>query len=110
MNERFKIIKIFAPESGEGTFGPWKSQDVIVEEIDESVQYPNQILLRLTGKAAESFNLQVGDEVTFKYSTRVSVFTVKKDTPEEKEMGRMECKCWKIEKASPAQVETLPFD
>ena len=103
----YKIIKIFEPETGEGTYGPWKSQDVIVEEIDDTVQYPNQILLRLSGKAAENFNLQVGDEVTFMYSTRVSVFTVKKDTPDEKEMGRMECKCWKIEKVKPS--DNLPF-
>lgn len=97
----FKIIKIFDIETGNGEFGEWVSREIVVEEIDDSVENPNQILLRMKGDVARNFNLAVGDIVEFAYATRVHTFTVKKGTPEEKVRASMECRCWKITKKEP---------
>lgn len=107
MANSFKIVKIFPEEEGTGAYGPWKSREVVVEEMNDAVQYPNQILLKLKGKTAEGFDLQEGDQVEFLYASRVSIYKVDKDTPDEKERGRMECMCWKIEKK---EKDVLPFD
>ena len=99
VEKKFKLVKVFEPETGTGEHGAWHRQEIIVEEIDESVQYPNQLLLRLSGEKAKNFNLQEGDEVEFKYSSRVRTFKSKKGTPDEREAGMQENSCWKIEKA-----------
>lgn len=112
MEKRFKLVKVFKPENGNGEHGEWHRQEIVVEEIDETVQYPNQLLLRLTGERAKNFNLKEGDEVEFLYSSRVRIFKSKKGTPDEHDAGMQENSCWKISKVSSTGEDTdkLPFE
>ena len=47
--ENLKVKKIMPLQSGVSERGEWKSREVILEEIDERIQYPNQYLVRFTG-------------------------------------------------------------
>ena len=46
--ENLKVKKILPLQTGVSERGEWKSREVILEENDERIQYPNQYLVRFT--------------------------------------------------------------
>ena len=46
---KFKVIEILALQSGTSERGEWKSQEVILEEV-QNVQYPDRYLIRFSGE------------------------------------------------------------
>ena len=92
----YKVTEIMPVETGtsRATGREWKSREFVAEEIAE-VQYPNQVLLRLSGdnvKLIEGVN--VGDTVGLGFSSRVRSY----QTREGKTMHSQENNCWKISK------------
>ena len=46
--DNLKVKKIMPLQTGVSERGEWKSREVILEEIDERIQFPNQYLVRFT--------------------------------------------------------------
>ena len=66
----YKVIEIMPVESGtsQTTGREWKSREFVAEEIEE-VQYPNQVLLRLSGDNVKLIDgVNVGDTVAVSYT------------------------------------------
>ena len=76
--ENLKVKKMMPLQAGVSERGKWKSREVILEEIDDRIQYPNQYLVRFTGdrvRLLESIN--EGYTVTCHWSSRVREFKTK---------------------------------
>lgn len=91
----YKITEVLPLESGVSQNGnEWKSREFVVEE-QANVQYPNQLVMRLSGdkvKLLDSF--AVGSVVELGYNSRVRSFQSKVG----KTMHVQENNCWKITK------------
>ena len=91
----YKITEVLPLESGVSQNGnEWKSREFVVEE-QANVQYPNQLVVRLSGdkvKLLDSF--AVGSVVELGYNSRVRSFQSKAG----KTMHVQENNCWKIAK------------
>lgn len=73
-----KVKKLMPLQTGVSERGEWKSREVILEEIDERVQYPNQYLVRFTGDRVNQLDsIKVGDRVSCQWSSRVREFCTK---------------------------------
>ena len=92
----YKVTEIMAVESGtsQATGREWKSREFVAEEIAE-VQYPNQVLLRLSGDNVKLIDgVNVGDTVDLGFNSRVRSY----QTRDSKNMHTQENSCWKITK------------
>ena len=90
----YKVIEIMPVESGtsQATGREWKSREFVAEEI-EDVQYPNQVLLRVSGENVKLIDgVNVGDTVELGFNSRVRSF----QTRDGKTMKTQENNCWKI--------------
>ena len=90
----FKVIEIMPVESGtsQTTGREWKSREFVAEEIVD-VQYPNQVLLRVSGENVKLIDgVNVGDTVELAFNSRVRSF----QTRDGKTMKSQENNCWKI--------------
>ena len=90
----FKVIEIMPVESGtsQTTGREWKSREFVAEEIVD-VQYPNQVLLRVSGENVKLIDgVNVGDTVELGFNSRVRSF----QTRDGKTMKTQENNCWKI--------------
>ena len=92
----YKVIEIMPMESGtsQTTGKEWKSREFVAEEIAE-VQYPNQVLLRLSGDNVKLIDgVNIGDTVDLGFNSRVRSY----QTRDGKTMHSQENSCWKITK------------
>ena len=92
----YKVIEIMPMESGrsQASGKEWKSREFVAEEIEE-VQYPNQVLLRLSGDNVKLIDgVSVGDTVDLGFNSRVRSY----QTRDGKNMHSQENSCWKINK------------
>ena len=92
----YKVTEIMPVETGtsQATGREWKSREFVAEEIAE-VQYPNQVLLRLSGDNVKLIDgVSVGDTVDLGFNSRVRSY----QTREGKTMHSQENSCWKITK------------
>ena len=92
----YKVIEIMPMESGtsQTTGKEWKSREFVAEEIVD-VQYPNQVLLRVSGENVKLIDgVNVGDTVELGFNSRVRSF----QTKDGKTMHSQENSCWKITK------------
>ena len=92
----YKVTEIMPVESGTSlaTGTEWKSREFVAEEIAE-VQYPNQVLLRLSGDNVKLIDgVNVGDTVDLGFNSRVRSY----QTRDGKTMHSQENNCWKISK------------
>ena len=92
----YKVIEIMPVESGtsQATGREWKSREFVAEEIAE-VQYPNQVLLRLSGDNVKLIDgVNVGDTVELGFNSRVRSYQIK----DGRMMHSQENSCWKITK------------
>ena len=90
----YKVIEIMPVESGtsQTTGREWKSREFVAEEIVD-VQYPNQVLLRVSGEKVKLIDgVNVGDTVELGFNSRVRSF----QTKDGKTMKSQENNCWKI--------------
>ena len=97
MEKIYKIIKVFPIEEGISERGRWRSQDVVVQEVNDEVEHPNELLLRCRGSLLERFTPVEGLLVSVKFSTSVRYYTTGRGTAEERERASMEANCWKME-------------
>ena len=73
--ENLKVKKIMPLQTGVSERGEWKSREVVLEEIDERIQYPNQYVVRFTGDRVNQLDsIKEGDTVTCHWSSRVREF------------------------------------
>ena len=73
--ENLKVKKILPLQRGVTERGEWKSREVILEENDERIQYPNQYLVKFTGDRVNQLDsIKEGDTVTCHWSSRVREF------------------------------------
>ena len=71
---KFKVIEILALQSGTSERGEWKSQEVILEEV-QNVQYPDRYLIRFSGEKVEMLaDIRQGDIVTASWTASVRSF------------------------------------
>ena len=92
----YKVIEIMPVESGtsQTTGREWKSREFVAEEIEE-VQYPNQVLLRLSSDNVKLIDgVNIGATVDLGFNSRVRSY----QTREGKTMHSQENNCWKISK------------
>ena len=99
MEERkliYKITEVLPLESGVSQNGnEWKSREFVVEE-QANVQYPNQLVMRLSGEQVKLLeDFAVGSIVELGYNSRVRSFQSKAG----KTMHVQENNCWRISKA-----------
>ena len=90
----YKVIEIMPVESGtsQTTGREWKSREFVAEEIAD-VQYPNQVLLRVSGENVKLIDgVNVGDTVELGFNSRVRSF----QTRDGKTMKSQENNCWKV--------------
>ena len=90
----YKVTEIMPVESGtsQTTGREWKSREFVAEEIVD-VQYPNQVLLRVSGENVKLIDgVNVGDTVELGFNSRVRSF----QTRDGKTMKSQENNCWKI--------------
>ena len=70
-----KVKRIMPLQTGVSERGEWKSREVVLEEIDERIQYPNQYVVRFTGDRVNQLDsIKEGDTVTCHWSSRVREF------------------------------------
>ena len=89
----YKVLEIMPIESGtsQATGREWKSREFVAEEI-ANVQYPNQVLLRLSGENVKLIDgVNVGDTVELGFNSRVRSY----QTKEGRTMHSQENNCWK---------------
>lgn len=73
--ENLKVKRIMPLQTGVSERGEWKSREVVLEEIDERIQYPNQYVVRFTGDRVNQLDsIKEGDTVTCHWSSRVREF------------------------------------
>ena len=73
--ENLKVKRIMPLQTGVSERGEWKSREVVLEEIDERIQYPNQYVVRFTGERVNQLDsIKEGDTVTCHWSSRVREF------------------------------------
>ena len=92
----YKVIEIMPVESGtsQATGREWKSREFVAEEIAE-VQYPNQVLLRLSGDNVKLIDgVNVGDTVDLGFNSQVRSY----QTRDGRMVHSQENNCWKISK------------
>ena len=92
----YKVIEIMPVESGtsQTTGREWKSREFVAEEIVD-VQYPNQVLLRVSGEKVKLIDgVNVGDTVELGFNSRVRSF----QTKDGKTMKSQENNCWRVVK------------
>ena len=92
----YKVTEIMPVETGTSlaTGREWKSREFVAEEIAE-VQYPNQVLLRLSGDNVKLIDgVNVGDTVDLGFNSRVRSY----QTRDGRMMHSQENNCWKITK------------
>ena len=71
---RFKVVEILALQSGTSERGEWRSQQVILEEL-QNVQFPDRYLVRFCGeKVAMLADLKKDDIVTASWTASVRSF------------------------------------
>ena len=90
----YKVLEIMPIESGtsQATGREWKSREFVAEEI-EDVQYPNQVLLRVSGENVKLIDgVNVGDTVELGFNSRVRSF----QTKDGKTMHSQENNCWRV--------------
>ena len=90
----YKVMEIMPVESGtsQATGREWKSREFVAEEIMD-VQYPNQVLLRVSGENVKLIDgVNVGDTVELGFNSRVRSY----QTKEGRTMHSQENNCWKI--------------
>ena len=90
----YKVIEIMPVESGtsQATGREWKSREFVAEEIAD-VQYPNQVLLRVSGENVKLIDgVNVGDTVELGFNSRVRSF----QTKDGKTMHSQENNCWRV--------------
>ena len=90
----YKVIEIMQVESGtsQATGREWKSREFVAEE-SEDVQYPNQVLLRVSGANVTLIDgVNVGDTVELGFNSRVRSFRTK----DGKTMHSQENNCWRV--------------
>ena len=90
----YKVLEIMPIESGtsQATGREWKSREFVAEEI-ANVQYPNQVLLRLSGENVKLIDgVNVGDTVELGFNSRVRSY----QTKEGRTMHSQENNCWRI--------------
>lgn len=76
--DNLKVKKLMPLQTGVSERGEWKSREVILEEIDERIQYPNQFLVRFTGdRVIQLDGIKEGDTVSCQWSSRVREFVTK---------------------------------
>ena len=91
---KFKVIEILALQSGTSERGEWKSQEVILEEV-QNVQYPDRYLVRFSGeKVAMLADLKKDDIVTASWTASVRSF----NTRDGRKAYAQSLNGWKIEK------------
>ena len=73
--ENLKVKRIMPLQTGVSERGEGKSREVVLEEIDERIQYPNQYVVRFTGDRVNQLDsIKEGDTVTCHWSSRVREF------------------------------------
>ena len=73
--ENLKVKRIMPLQTRVSERGEWKSREVVLEEIDERIQYPNQYVVRFTGDRVNQLDsIKEGDTVTCHWSSRVREF------------------------------------
>ena len=90
----YKVMEIMPVESGtsQTTGREWKSREFVAEEIVD-VQYPNQVLLRVSGENVKLIDgVNVGDTVELGFNSRVRSF----QTKDGKTMHSQENNCWRV--------------
>lgn len=74
---KFKVIELLAFQNGVSEHGEWKSQEVILEELQD-VQYPDRYLIRFSGSKVEQLEgIKEGDIVTAKWTASVRSYNTK---------------------------------
>ena len=93
--ENLKVKKILPLQTGVSERGEWKSREVILEENDDRIQYPNQYLVKFTGDRVNQVDsIKVGDIVTGHWSSRVREYK----TRDGREMAAQELNGWGVKK------------
>ena len=73
--DNLKVKKMMPLQTGVSERGEWKSREVVLEEIDERIQYPNQYVVRFSGDRVNQLDsIKEGDTVTCHWSSRVREF------------------------------------
>ena len=76
--ENLKVKKLMPLQRGVSAKGEWKSREVILEEIDERIQFPNQYLVKFTGDRVNQLDgIKEGDTVSCHWSSKVRAFQTK---------------------------------
>ena len=74
---RFKVVEILALQSGTSERGEWKSQEVILEEM-QNVQYPDRYLIRFSGEKVEMLaDIKQDDIVMASWTASVRSFNTR---------------------------------
>ena len=93
--ENLKVKKIMPLQTGVSERGEWKSREVILEENDERIQYPNQYLVRFTADRVNLVDsIREGDTVSCHWSSRVREYRTK----DGREMAAQELNGWGVKK------------
>ena len=91
---RFKVVQLLGIQSGTSQHGEWKSQEVILEEM-QNVQYPDRYLIRFGGGKLEQLaEIKEGDIVTASWTANVRSF----DAKDGRKVYTQSLNGWKIEK------------
>lgn len=83
MEIKGKIIAVLEEKSGEGKNGTWKSQDAVLETVE---QYPKKVAFNMYGD--KIVPLQIGQEVTVSFDIESKEFNGRWFT---------NLKAWKVE-------------
>ena len=91
---KFKVVEILALQSGTSERGEWKSQEVILEEM-QNVQYPDRYLIRFSGEKVEMLtDIKQDDIVSASWTASVRSY----NTKDGRKMWAQSLNGWKIEK------------
>ena len=88
MEIKGKLIQLLPPQTGEGKNGPWKKQDVVVEQQG---QVPKKVCVSIWGDKLNIAQYPVGSALTLQVDVESREFNGKWYT---------DVKAWKIEGAS----------
>lgn len=83
-----KLIQLLPPQTGEGKNGPWKKQDIIVEQQG---QVPKKVCVSIWGDKLNIAQYAIGDSLTLQADVESREYNGKWYT---------DVKAWKIEGAS----------
>jgi hypothetical protein len=93
-----KIIAVLPMATGEGKNGVWRSQDYVLETME---QYPKKICFNLFGDKIDQYPLALNDEVTVSFDI---------DSREYNGRWYTNIRAWKVEKKSNNTGQNAPFD